>query len=266
MSYQAPAFMVDNVLEGITDVADIYEWTNTTSPSNATRRNWIDGRQGTVGTIAATGASAGIRMDFGSVPASSVNRVVIPDGHGFDGETIQYFADNESTFAGAANLGTEAITGSDVIDLTPGAAINQWFLWRINTSAASESFSLAGWWIGSRKAIDESAVDIEFQNGFVSQVEELEYPNGIASLEIAPPRRTFSLRVKDIDPASDDYTALSEVLQARGKRFWYWPPDTIDPGPFLVRLAEEPSRVQEFPAPLASTRYEVSLRMIEDRF
>tara|TARA_R110002096_G_scaffold269480_4_gene463326 strand:- start:570 stop:899 length:330 start_codon:yes stop_codon:yes gene_type:complete len=107
-------------------------------------------------------------------------------------------------------------------------------------------------------------VDPAFELGWKSQLVDTDYPGGVAVAQISPPRRTFSLRVRNIDPSSSDYSVLDGVMQSREKPFWYWPPDDTDPGPFYVRHSNQPKRVQDFGAPTQALRYTFDFDLIED--
>ena len=270
MSYRQPSFMVDNALTAITDTADIYEWASTNAPSTESRRAWIDGRQGTAGTFTSTGvAASGIRMDLQSIPPAGHRTVVIPNGHTFAGYALEFYKDDSFAFSSAISLGTPPgasfTAAAGVIEQEASSDLEQFFLWRVEDVVA-QTFTLSGWWIGKKETLSADAyVDPRFGNRYQSQVAETEYPGGTAALEIAPPRRRFTLDVRNVLAGSADYTLLDSVAQARARSFWYWPPDTEDAGPYLVRLTRDVQRVQDFKAPAVATYYRFRLEMLEDK-
>jgi len=266
MTYRSPAFMVDNLLSAITDVAnDVDEATNTSTLTNDERRKFIDGRQGVFGIYTATGVDAGVRVDTLAIPSPAANRLVIPSGHDFDTETFEVLHDDGLTLPSPTTASSAAVSGSGVIDRTLSSGNERYWGFQLSTSSA-RTYTCAGYWLGVYEQLSTAAaVQPGWQNGFVSQVIETEYPSGIAAVELAAPRRQFSLEVRDIDPSGSDYTILDSVLQARGRSFWYWPPDDTDEGPFLVRLASEPTRRQEFKAPQQGLRYKFAFDFVEDR-
>jgi len=266
MSYRQPAFMVDNAVSAIKDTADIYEWAYTEAPSTASRRAWIDGRQGTVGTFETTaGGNGAIRMDLQAIPPAGHRTMIVPDGHTFTGKLINVYRDDSFSFGSAVQIeGFTAAAG--VIEREATSDLEQFLLWRVQDSSGGDVYTLAGWWIGEKETLsDDAYVDPRFGNRYQSQIAETEYPGGTAALEIAPPRRRFTLDVRNVLAGSADYTLLDSVAQARARSFWYWPPDTEDAGPYLVRLTQDVQRVQDFKAPAVATHYRFRLEMLEDK-
>jgi hypothetical protein len=266
MTYRQPAFMVSNAFSAITDVANQMKYNGSQTVSNSERRNMIDGRSGSVSSWTATSTGSGPRFDLGSVPSKELNRLIIPSGHtGMEGKTLRVYQDTSFSYPSPTVVATSVISGSEVIDLSLSSGDEQYWIWQISDSVASDVYSVGGSWLGTYEQLSTaSAVQPEFSNGWIDQVLETEFPSGIASIELASPRRTFSLQVRDVDPASTDYALLDQVMQARGRSFWYWPPDTTDAGPYLVRLSKRSERRQEFSAPSIGLRYRMSFEFVED--
>jgi len=267
MTYRQPAFMLDNALAAATNVATEVLPFNSYNAINAVRRKIIDGRQGGVASWVAALANAGWRIDTQSTPTTELNRFVMPEGHtGFISETLRIYHSQFSDFSPATQVANLTATTNAIVDLTLSSGTQRYWAFQVSTASLDEVFSCGGFWVGVYQQLTTAAaVQPQFSNGWVDQVLETEFPSGIASIELASPRRTFSLEVRDVDPASSDYALLDQVMQARGRSFWYWPPDTTDAGPYLVRLSKRSERRQEFAAPSIGLRYRMSFEFVEDK-
>lgn len=259
--------MIDNYMSSITDVAnDVEENSQAAAISNANRRALVDGRAGTLGQFTATNVHAGVKFDTGSVLAVAANRFVVPAGHvGFDGKISVVYHSADMSISSPTLVFYGLVSGAGVIDKAITAGSERYWMFRLQDAVAAEVFTLAGWWLGVYSQLSAAAaVAPDFVLGWQSQQVETDYPGGVAVIEVAAPRRTFSLTVRDVDPTSADYTLLDSVMQARAKSFWYWPPDDATPGPFLVRLSKDAQRSQEFGAPSQALRYKFSFEFLED--
>ena len=270
MSYQTPAFMVDQPFTAITDVAtDVYAAPNTAAISDAVKRAFIDRRMGSIGTWSASGSGSGsgVRFDLGGVPSPLPNRLVIPAGHDLDGYTIGVYHASDSGFTtDVVAQAAQAVSGSDVIDLSWTAAGNRYFAVQIVGADPAGSWSVSQLSLGERLEISDSPVPPGFESGWVEDVSESAYPGGTLASQNAPARRRFSLPIRWIDPASADWTTIADVLRTgRHRPFWFWPPESEEPGPFHVKLDRAAMREQSFPEPSARTRYDVTLEMTEQR-
>jgi len=234
--------------------------------SNDSKRALIDSRVGQVASWTATAANAGFSYDMGSIPTVTMNRLVIPAGHTLGTWPLRLFSDDNVNFTSATLLGAlTAAAGSGVIDMpfqTPGS--ERYFAFQIVGSSA-EIFTAHEAWLGVYEQLSSTAaIDPSFESGWQSQLVESLYPGGVATLEVAAPRRTFTLNVRNITSASADYTILESLIQnGRARPFWYWPPDDTDAGPYLVKLDADVSKAQEFAAPSVSIRYRYEMRMTE---
>ena len=83
-------------------------------------------------------------------------------------------------------------------------------------------------------------------------------------LQLGPRRRRFSLDLAGVDPSSADFTVLEDVVESGAlSPFWYWPPDTENPGPYLVQLDGDAKVRQESKVPQKRIEYRFQLEMIE---
>lgn len=271
MTYRSPAFMVRHwASEALVDPAtQIVARPNTAAISNDSKRSLIDYRVGQVASWTATSTNAGFYYDFLATPSVTFNRAVIPAGHTLGGWPLRWYSDDNTGFTTATLLdGYTPPSTSAVIDFDFGApGAERYIAFQIATSG-TETFTCSEAWIGVYEQLGaDPFVDPTFSNSWVSQIVENPYPGGTSSLELAPPRRRFTLNCSNVTGGSSDYTILDSVARyGRAKPFWYWPPDTIDPGPFLVKLDVDAERAQEFQAPQVSSRYRYAFRMTEQTF
>ena len=259
--------MVDNYMSSITDVAAaVLPTAQTAAISNSNKRALVDGRVGSIGQFTATGVNPGIIFDTGSVLSVAANRLIFPAGHsGFSGKDLAIYHDSVISMASPNLACLCAVSGSGVMDAVLTAGSERYWQFIVYSAVVSDVFSLSGCWLGAYSQLSAAAaVAPDFVLGWQSQQVETDYPGGVAVIEVAAPRRTFSLTVRDVDPASADYTLLDSVMQSREKSFWYWPPDDATPGPFLVRLSKDAQRSQEFGAPSQALRYKFSFEFLED--
>lgn len=268
MSYRQPAFMTNNYGAGaVTDITQIVGF-NAGTVSNVNKRAFFDGRISSVGFYISASTSAGIRWDAGVIPSPAANRLIIPKTHGgFVGNNLSVYHDNADNYPSPTLVHSSIIGGSNetTIDLTLSSGGERYWIIQQNSISIGNAAVARGFWLGTYSQLSGSAhVDPAFELGWEAQLVDTDYPGGVAVAQISPPRRTFSLRVRDIDPASSDYSILDGVMQSREKPFWYWPPDDTDPGPFYVRHSSRPKRVQDFGAPTQALRYTFELDLIED--
>jgi hypothetical protein len=261
VTYRPPAFMVTHSVAN-RSIASITT-TGGSYLSDAHKRALIDFRVGDFALYNTVLASALLDVDMGS--AFLFNRLVIPFGHNLTGQTIQVETDTSSGFGTPTLVGTLVVPSITPIDLPLTTSVAERY-WRFRmTLSPSIAPSFSEFWLGGYSELTADAyVDQAFENGYRSPVIRTEYPSGVATLALATARRRFSLTVRNLDSAGTDYAALAVVLRLGHTRpFWYWPPDTIDAGPFLVQLEQDGTRVQEFPSPTARTLYQVDLAMAE---
>lgn len=269
MTYRQPAFMLNDYVGQITDVAnDVWDTGISPSLTNSEKRNFVDGRISSTVSYTASSTFPYIRMDFGDVLPTSPDRWIVPATHsGFVGRSIRAYSDDNSGFTSIIQRGVQVVTSNDqVIDVAIGVPGDERY-WMLGESAstAGDQYTLRGWWLGNYEQLTSSAaVDPTFELGWREQISSTQYPGGTAVAQISPPRRTFTLRVRDVDPSGADYDLLDRVMQKWDRPFWYWPPDNTDPGPFYVRHAARPRRLQDFRAPTAALRYRFEFSFIED--
>ena len=266
MTYRQPAFMTNNYGAGaISDIAEIVGF-NAGTLSDANKRAFFDGRVSSVGTYVSTGTSAGIRWDAGVIPSPAANRLVIPKTHsGLNGKNFSVYHDSADTYPSPTIVSSTTIATENTIDLTLSSGNERYWIIQQNSISISDVTTARGFWLGTYSELSSTAaVDPAFELGWKAQLVDTDYPGGVAVAQISPPRRSFSLTVRDIDPASADYSILDGVMQSREKPFWYWPPDDTDAGPFYVRHSSNPKRVQDFGAPSQALRYRFEFDLIED--
>lgn len=258
MSYQQPAFMVNHPAAALS-AASITDSQLTT----AAKRSLIDFRVGDLAVHSIASSVHTTQIDFGS--AWGHNRLVIPAGHNLEGETFQVYSDDNSGMTSATLQATSSSSPAGVIDLTMGTPSPAERYWQVNWPSTSAAWEIPEIWYGARTQLTSPAVvDPTFEASYVSQTISVDYPGGRADIELAPPRRLFSLEVQDVDPSGADYAILVAIAQTgQAFPFWYWPPDSLDPGPYLVKLVDDVQIEQDFSAPLVAIRYTVSLALIE---
>lgn len=266
MAFQQPAFMVAHPASALAIAAITAR--NSGTFTDDSKRALIDSRQGEAAAFTATGANAGFAIDFGTTSAAgSVNRCVIPAGHAFGGETLEIISDNSGvTLPSPSIRSTQAVVGSDVLDYSfgPVTADRYWGL-QVTTSAA-EVFTLGEYWIGNRKALTsgDAMIDPSWTREYADNLRSDSFAGRDVTLELSPPRRAFSLHIRNLDPAGTDFATLEEVILAgRSSPIWYWTPDSTDTGPYLVRLSRAARREQMSDVPSVSVRYEVRLELVE---
>lgn len=264
MAYQNPAFMVAHPLSGLA-ISDIT--TDRTDPvSDENKRAWIDSRQGELGswTVVASPSDTFSGPDFDTSGISSVvDWCVIPAGHTFDGVQISIVSD---AGGGGVSRAAPSVTGASVLDLALGGPWTDHIKWGFDIVPASEfqTFGMGEFWVGQKVTITNADVQPGFTLEWVHQINETVMGGRDVAVEIAPPRRRFTLSLRYVDPADSDFTILEEVIRlGRSAPFWYWTPDSTDTGPYLVKLTAAAGRVQESSAPQAGIFYLVDLTMIE---
>ena len=212
--------------------------------------------------------------NYGAGSISDITQIVGHNAGGLNNEDKRAFFDGRvssigsyvSTSTSATTVGVYTIADGNTIDLQLATTVSErYWIIQQNSISVGNVTTARGFWLGTYSQLSGSAhVDPAFELGWKAQLVDTDYPGGVAVAQISPPRRTFSLRVRDIDPASSDYSILDGVMQSREKPFWYWPPDDTDPGPFYVRHSNEPKRVQDFGAPTQALRYTFDFDLIED--
>ena len=268
MTFQQPAFMVAH-RASVSAIADFATISSTTF-SDDSKRALLDSNQGLLGSFTATTASAGFSLDMDAGRAGyTFNRVVIPAGHTFAGFDVVVEGDATGpTLPAPIRTATILAVAAEVLDFSFAAAIGgpRWWGIKVLLSAA-EIFSLGEFWVGNRRALtsNDARVDTGWERAYEHDLSEDTFGGRTATLELSPPRRKFSLKVRDLDPAGNDFATLDEVIRdGRSKPFWYWTPDSTDTGPYLVRLTGSATRVQASTVPTKSVRYEMTLEMLEE--
>lgn len=262
MAYSVPAFMLSH--QARDEGFSAFSARNANALSADDVRPWIDSRVGELGSFTATGADAGFLIDFTS---RDQTRAFIPAGHNMGGETLELVAEllGFDGVAFFAVLDTITPVGSELLDFSwPSiGAIRYWGL-QAQTSSAAEVYSFGEFWIGTRFELSGSDVQPGFASEWTHDVREETLGGREATIERSAPRRLFSLEVRYVVPGTDDASILASILEnGRVNPFLYWPPDDTDPGPFVVKLRNSGTRVQEAVAPQASIAYSVTLEMIE---
>lgn len=266
MAYQAPAFMVAHNASKAT-IAGFATIASDTF-SDDSKRAVIDSRQSELGSFTATGANAGFSIDMQTgVGSGTVNRVVIPAGHTFDGFDVVVKGENTGpTFPSPERAVTISVVGSGVLDFAFAVTNLRW--WGLTvTGSGTEVFSLAEYWMGERKAlnINDARVGTGFERSYEHNIAEAKFAGRTAVLELAPTRRKFSLLTRDLDPSAADFATLDRVIRdGRASPFWYWTPDSTDTGPYLVKLIRSATREQRSSVPMKTIRYQVELEMLEE--
>lgn len=242
---------------------------NSTTFTDDSKRSLADSRQGRFSEFTATGINAGFAIDFlNTAAAGTVNRCVIPAGHSTSGHDLEIISDNSGvTLPSPSIRSTGTVSGGGVIDRSfAGVSADRYWGLQITTSGA-EVFRMAEFWIGQYKSLTlgDGRVDPGFESAYVNEVRTEDFGGRTATLELSPPRRQFSLSVRSLDPAGADYATLEEVVRlGRAAPFWYWPPDSLDAGPYLVRLSSAARRRNDSKIPTHSIRYEVEIDMVEE--
>jgi len=266
MAYTQPAFMVAHPLSEL--ALSAFSLVAATGLSDDSKRALGDSRQGELAQYTASGPDAGFIVDFSAVFTTFiVNRCVIPAGHTYDTYRLQLFSDDNIGFASAiTQFDINPITGAGVIDqamATPTTTELFWLL-RAPGSIAADVFSLGELWLGERVALSAADVQPLFKQDYTRNVATDVIGGRDVALELTPPRKQFTLGIRYVEPGSADWDILEEVLRlGRTTPFWYWPPDSTDPGPYLVKLDAEGSRAQENVVPRSGIHYSVRLSMTE---
>jgi hypothetical protein len=232
--------------------------------TDASRRATLDSR---IGEFASMTTSATNQGAFFNVAGASftMNRYVIPAGHNLAGVTLSCHQRDSGGFF--------ATIQTDVVPLST-AAIDVSFPEETAQDGAGIIIQAIGTWIfgeiwfGERVALSTGANASAVQPGFRLEWEHAVRSDVIAgrdaTVELAPPRRRFTLEARYVVPGTDDARILEDVLRlGRTAPFWYWPPDDADPGPYLVKLEDAGARRQESIAPQAQIAYEVRLEMVQ---
>ena len=220
----------------------------------------------------ASAANAGFALDFGASDAvDGVNRCVIPAGHNFAGETVEVIHDTDGATLPSPTVADSIAVGAGsaaLLDFSfTGVNGSQYWGLQVPTSAA-EVFQLGEFWLGTRKTLTYpggARVEPGFDAEYEHDVAEASYGGRTASLELSPPRKRFTLLGQRVDPSHADFATLDEVIRlGRSRPFWYWPPDSLDPGPYLVRLSRAARRRNDSRVPQSAIRYRVELEMLEE--
>ena len=269
MTYQDTAFMVGHPAAAIAIAAITTR--NSSTLTDDSKRALIDSRIGLVGSFTATGADAGFALDLGTTTAADdSNRVVIPAGHNFAGETLEIISDTSGpTLPSPVVEDTIAVgAGSAAVLDFSFAAVTGARYWGLQVAtSAAEVFSLGEFWLGERKSLTsgDGRVDPGFESSYDHDLEQDDFGGRTATLEISPPRKRFSLKIRLLDPSNPDYATLDEIMRlGRSRPFWYWPPDSADPGPYLVRLTRSAARKNDSKVPQSVIKYQVDLEMLEE--
>ena len=159
MSYRQPAFMVDNYMSSITDVAAaVLPTAQTAAISNSNKRALVDGRVGSIGQFTATGVNPGIIFDTGSVLSVAANRLIFPAGHsGFSGKDLAIYHDSVISMASPTLACLCAVSGSGVMDAVLTASSERYWQFIVYSAVVSDVFSLSGCWLGAYSRLAVSA-------------------------------------------------------------------------------------------------------------
>lgn len=264
MTYRQPSFLIDTTNSALPAASIVAR--NASTLSNATKRALVDGRQLPLGSFVATGANAGFQFDLGASGIGSIwNRIVIPAGHGFDGETLEIVAGTSSGIPSPSSRGTKVISGNGVIDwILSGTGGNRYWALQVQGSSAAEVFEIGEIAYGTRSVFSSSvAVDPGWSDDYVVEQTRQDFAGRTSSVVMSPPRRRFSLRARNIEFGTQDWDVARLVITSGQLRpFWFYPLDDSE-SPVLVAMASEPTLRQEFPAPKVSQRFELRLEMIE---
>ncbi len=264
MSYQNPAFMIEHYASDLAATTAITEF-GCTALSDASKRSLVDARQGAVASYTNTAANGGPVIDFGTPRA--FNRCVVPQDHaGIAGESCGVRADDNAGMASPLIDGTVTPVAGQVADFEVGAinGLTERY-WSFYTNSASAAIEISEVWLGTRNELSAAvAVGVDWSDEYRHEVAQRVFGGGLSTLEASPPRRVFTLTVRNVDATGPDWPILDEVIRdGRSHPFWYWPPDTDAGGPYLVTLEASAARRQEFPSPRTAIAYEVSLEMVE---
>ena len=268
MTFQQPAFMVAHraAVSAITDFATI----NSNTFSDDSKRALLDSNQGLLGSFTATTASAGFSLDMDAGRAGyTFNRLVIPAGHTFAGFDVVVEGDATGpTLPAPVRTSTILAVAAEVLDFPITSSVGGPRWWGIKVLlSATEVFSLGEFWLGHRRALatNDARIDTGWERSYEHDLSEDTFGGRTVTLELSPPRRKFSLKVRDLNPSGTDFDILDEVIRdGRSAPFWYWTPDTTDTGPYLVRLTGAATRVQASTVPTKSVRYEMTIEMLEE--
>lgn len=270
MAYQQPAFMVNHLGLGLSTSAITAR--NASTMATASKRAVTDGRAGELGSVTATGSNAGFIFDLGTTSAGDViNRAVIPGGHSLAGTNLQIVKDTIPGMNGfpspqialtASGAPAGVIDFATIVNSDPG--YRYWAL-QYNLSTNGFVISVGELWLGTRTALSANAyVSPSWALEYDQELAEDEFGGRTAVVQLSPARRKFRLEVVNLDPAGADFALLEQVITTgRVRPFYYWPPDSATPGPYLVKLSSNATRRQEFRAPQAGIRYAVALEMLE---
>jgi len=267
MAYQQPAFMFNHLGSGLAVAAITAR--NAGTLTDASKRAWIDQRATPLGSCTATGSNGGFTFDLGTTSAGDViNRCVIPAGHALATRAVQVLHDSVANMGGSPLIAGFATMAAGVTDIdctfNPTTGLRYWGF-QYNLSTNGFVISMGEFWLGTRTTLGADAyVQPGFANEYEQEIAEDRFGGRTATVALSPARRRFRLEVLNLDPSGADYALLEQALTTgRERPFWYWPPDTLTPGPYLVQLSEAGSRRNENRAPQAGIRYGVTLEMVE---
>jgi len=267
MGYTQPAFMFDSLGSGLALAAITAR--NAGTFTNASKQALIDGRAAPIGSCTATGSNGGFTFDLGTTSAGdAINRCVIPAGHSLSTRNVQVLHDSVANMGGSPLIAGFITMPAGVADIdctfNPTTGLRYWGF-QYNLSTNGFVISMGEFWLGTRSALSVDAyVQPGFGNDYRQALAQDEFNGRTSTVVLAPARRRFSLEVLNLDPAGADYALLERAMTTgRERPFYYWPPDTVAPGPYLVQLTAAATRRNENPAPMAGIRYGVTLELLE---
>jgi hypothetical protein len=232
------------------------------STQNAVAAGWpvahlVDRIAGTLMKFNASAADHDIEVDRGAGTLEAIDRLIIPLGHNLSGSTVEVFSD--PTPGPTTSRGSAAATAALFsLDFTS------------NTDRyVRVTFSGSGTWeipqlFLTRKRTFSKGIDPRWDAPIVEPDSLVESFPGREDVTItAPGRRVLEIEAIAYDGA--DLTIYDDLVAAVGKHtpFYIDPPDS-DLGTLFVRIANDPGRTQDFPAPAAGTvSYTIRLSMVE---
>lgn len=259
MAYRQPIFMVEHAAATLS-ISDIE--TKVIGLDDDGERALIDFRSAEPAVFLIAAFGHFVRLDFPA--AIAFDRLFIPAGHNFDGATIQITSDVVDTFASLTSR-YNAAAPAGIIDVPMDNPTLAEQFWRISWPT-SKQWELGELWFGNRfQLAADSYVGHGWKIGYQSPIERRDFGTRRAATTLGPPRRKFTLDIRNLDPAGSDFAFLDSLAQTGlATPFLYWPPDDSEPGPFIVTLDSDLAPVQEFTDPLNRILYRVSLSMTEE--
>lgn len=247
MSYRNPAWIARNLVAeaGVAAISD-----NNGDLTTSAKAALIDYHLTDLAVFDAAAADHWIQADLGTA-GETWNRLVIPAGHNLDGATVEVLSG--ATTTPATSRGSVVVSGASLIDLSLTENTDRYVRVTFSTNAAHELGEL---WIGRYRQLTGDGPAPEFQNGYQSANLVSEFPNREGVVVQAPARRVFTLLHPWTVQSTTDYAITEEVIAiGTGVPHWYYPPDDVDAGPFLVLMTRDVDREQDHPVPQRERSY-----------